>query len=164
MFLENANANINLETQIPYGYISSNELDPDLVTELLYSHGLDLVYLELLVDMATAEGMPSCVLEEPEKQKELAQDWLTENEVEAFFELEESYEPEQLEVEGVYEGVRYRSSWLGGALNFFIFESPVTTYKATVCSPCVPNAGNLDKLDGEYHCYDVPASWRRDDE
>lgn len=58
--------------------------------------------------------------------------------------------------------VHYRTSWLGGALHVWIFLSPFTTDKARRASPCVPNAGILDKLDGSVTAYDVPADWRSD--
>ena len=38
-------------------------------------------------------------------------------------------------IEGECEGVKYRTSWLGGALHFFIFESPVIAK----CRPCSPS-------------------------
>lgn len=58
------------------------------------------------------------------------------------------------------EGVRYCTSYLGGALHFFILQSPVTTDRARRASPCVPNAGIIDTLDGNVSSYDVPDSWR----
>ena len=70
------------------------------------------------------------------------------------------YEQDEPLIEGNVCGVHYRSSWLGGALHFFIMESPHITDCARFCSPCVPNAGDLDNMDGTYTCYDVPANWR----
>lgn len=62
--------------------------------------------------------------------------------------------------EGVYDDVRYRTSYLGGALNFFILESPVVTDHAGLASPCVPNAGILSyTMDGGVQAYSVPESW-----
>ena len=63
-------------------------------------------------------------------------------------------------VEGRKDNVHYLSSWLGGALNFFIIESPVITESARRASPCVPGAAILDTLDGSERGYDVPAEWR----
>jgi hypothetical protein len=68
---------------------------------------------------------------------------------------------EELEVQGCFENVRYVTSWLGGALNFFILESPHITHKAGKASPCVPNAAILDTLAGSITGYDVPNNWRR---
>ena len=63
-------------------------------------------------------------------------------------------------IEFEYEGVKGRTSWLGGALNLWIFESPYTNTFA-LCSPCVPNVCNLDQPDPD-GCvgYDVPPHWR----
>ncbi len=56
------------------------------------------------------------------------------------------------------------NSYFSGALNFVILKSPNITNNATKGSPCVPNMGVLDSLDGDYQCYDVPADWRDGDE
>ena len=64
------------------------------------------------------------------------------------------------DVSGTYEEVSYATSYLGGVLNFWIFESPHITQAATSCGICVPGAGNLDNLTGSVTCYDVPADWR----
>lgn len=64
------------------------------------------------------------------------------------------------EIYGLLDGVAYETAWFGGALSFFIVKSPHITYSAPLCSPCAPNAGNLDKLNGSYTCYNVPRKWR----
>lgn len=54
---------------------------------------------------------------------------------------------------GESEGVKMRLSSLGGAPLLWILDSP---YRATVrlCSPCVPNAGDLDSPDPDgCECY-----------
>lgn len=66
--------------------------------------------------------------------------------------------------EPVYEfdidGVKGRTTWLGGAQLVWVFESP-TLALVNLCSPCVPNCGNLDSLNPDgVECYDVPADWR----
>lgn len=63
--------------------------------------------------------------------------------------------------------VWFGSSWLGGALNFFILESSYQVFSA-FCSPCVPGAGNLKVTDGptpapaSVRCYGVPRDWWAD--
>jgi len=136
-------ANRNPETGIAYGYISAAALDGEVVAELMDGKGTteftNLSYQSWL--SATSGG--------------------SEDE---FYENFDTYMPDEEEVEGITkEGVHYKSSWLGGALNFWIFESPVTTDKARGASPCVPGAGILDTLDGSGTAYDVPADWRRQD-
>ena len=58
-----------------------------------------------------------------------------------------------------YEGVKGQTTWLGGALLLWIFDSPYTgTFQ--LCSPCVPNACSLDQPeDGGYAGYTVPTHW-----
>jgi len=60
---------------------------------------------------------------------------------------------------GVYQGVKYQSSWLGGALNFWIFESPYIVNGGRA-SPCVPGACILNKENtGPVEGYGIPADW-----
>jgi len=58
------------------------------------------------------------------------------------------------------DGVRGQTTWLGGALLVFIFHSPFTG-QFDRCSPCVPNACDLDHFNPDgYVGYDVPPTWR----
>ena len=63
--------------------------------------------------------------------------------------------------EGEHEGVMYRTTWLGGAPMLCVFKSPYVT-KCSVCSPCVPGAGDLDS-PGDYEAYGVPVTWLTED-
>jgi hypothetical protein len=149
-------ANINSTTGIAYGYISARALDSDLVDELM-NNGTDTYAEEAFNEWrATKADM----LLDTDESIESLEDAMMEadNLSYEFWDKYEAYEPS---IEGVHDGVKYCSSWLGGALNFFISESPVTTTKARLASPCVPNAGILDTLDGNVVSYDVPADWRR---
>jgi hypothetical protein len=77
-------------------------------------------------------------------------------------------------IEGECDGVKYRISWLGGAPLLWVLEGPLG-FANRLCSPCVPNAAELDSgfeptdltldeihrdHDG-YLCYVVPADWLR---
>lgn len=136
-------ANIHPETGIAYGYISANALDSDVVDSLMYG------------DQAINESRDSAF---KEAFPDYEEDGADESDIQRFWDSYEDYEPE---IRGVYEGVFYRTSWLGGALNFFILESPHVTDKARLASPCVPNAAILDTLDGSVTGYNVPDDWRR---
>lgn len=140
--------NINPKTGIAYGYIAAQALGSELVHELMDGTGA-----ERFVNHSHAYF-------EAQYRREHELDDADELPDDAY----DVYEPYEDEVEGVIDGVHYASSWLGGALNFFILESPVTTDKARMASPCVPNAGILDTLDGSVTSYDVPADWRYDPE
>jgi len=135
-------ANINSTTGIAYGYISAQALDQEVVQILMYGrYAINHSEKTFEAEYRAEHGLS--------EDDELPHD--------AF----DSYEGGEEEVSGKYEGVSYMSSYLGGALHFFIFNSPHTTAKARMASPCVPNAGILDTLDGNVTSYDVPPDWRQ---
>lgn len=149
MSYTNTIPNVNPETNIAYGYIASSELDSDLVTELLFgSQATDESYYQAIADEfgLTVEQV-------------MANDFDDETDAK-IADFVETLQIDEPIVSGEYEGVEYSSSWLGGALNFFIFESPVITEKAEKASPCVQNAGILSRdMDGEVKSYSVPDDW-----
>lgn len=175
-------ANINPDTGIAYGYISANQMDPDTVQWLLYDAGTDLSYEEALADLRFEAEKEADEIEE-ECRIALEEiggfypdefDSFLERGIEAAYErlgyagredyvdtrVESESEAIQIDepiIEGECEGVKYRTSWLGGALHFFIFESPVIS-KCRPCSFCVPNAGDLGS-EGDYEAYGVPEDW-----
>lgn len=147
--------NVNPTTGVRYGYISANSLDSEILEELIYgSQAVDVHWEDAVRELTDNftygnldDGEDQCDDFDDEldrRKEELANNW---------------YDDEPIH-EGEYEGVRYRTSWLGGALNVWIFDSPITGHYAE-CSPCVPGAGNLNcpDLDGVV-CYDVPKEWR----
>ena len=73
--------------------------------------------------------------------------------------MDENFEDDEPQAEFEHEGIKVVFCWLGGAPLVIVVESPYIAI-AGLCSPCVPNAGNLDDKDpdGE-ECYDVPADW-----
>ena len=149
--------NRNPETGIAYGYISANALDGGVVDTLMFSsNATNHTYNEFVLELAhNSEFDPHS------DNVEEAMEHLIDCEMEEDLEF---YEGNEEIVSGTYEGVTYQSSWMGGALNFFIFHSPNITNKGRKASPCVPNACILDTLDGEVEGYDVPADWRHVDE
>lgn len=158
--------NVNLETGIAYGYISANSLHPDIVQDL-QDNGTDVYYEEAWADFI--RGKRSEYNENLDATRQRVEDdglKFDEDSVDAFDEedyrdeFNNSYEQDEPVHEGEKDGVKYRTSWLGGALNVWVFESPFTC-KTVPCSPCVPGAGDLDNVGkGDYECYDVPPNWR----
>ena len=136
-------ANTNLATGIAFGYVASNELDSEVVHELLYGHNaIDHNYQAWLAEKAVRDAAIEAEGGEPDENEEYEDNG------------------QDASVSGIYEGVTYQSSTLGGALNFFITESPVTTDLANHASPCVPNCGILSKdMDGSTTSYSVPSDW-----
>jgi hypothetical protein len=149
--------NIDPDTGTAYGYISANALDPDIVNEL-QMNGDDVYYEEALKEFLQHERDKWAEEregdDEPIEDEEFDEDAATQR-------FADGYYCDEPVHEGTKDGVKYRTSWLGGALNVWIFESPYITETAVACSPCVPGAGNLDQVgEGSYRCYDVPPEWR----
>ena len=132
-------ANTNPETGIRYGVVAMNSLE-SWVWEEFYASGTDESY---------AAAMEEWKAENPEASKD-----------------EEYAYGECLEIEEAnwsleIDGMRLEIGWLGGAPLLWVLESPHRA-AASLCSPCVPNAGNLDckvPLGQGFACYDVPAEW-----
>ncbi len=171
--------NCNEETGIPFGIISSTELHQEVVEELLYEQGFDYSYANAVIelvkehdfseeDKAYFRDSKGIDLENINWANSTGEDNLLADYIIDVLDFDgdrlnkkrESIDIEEPYVVGEYEGVKYETSWLGGALNFVIISSPNITGKAHQGSPCVPNMGVLDTLDGDYQCYDVPAEWR----
>lgn len=172
-------ANINPVTGIAYGYISANALDPEVVNDL-QMNGTDVYFEEAKAEAQRETAQDDNVRREAAEHmgypitgldaiayedilRYVEDNWAGSRWEQTF---SDNYQPD----EPVHEGevdvpghgkVKYRTSWLGGALNVWVFESPFVTEKANLCSPCVPGAGNLDVLDGGFTCYNVPNDWRR---
>lgn len=149
--------NVNLSTGVPYGYISANALDPDLVDDLMYNpgatnHTYDEAY-RYAYDCMKAEWCATNPGQNPDDFDDTIHDMVER-------EYGDTLNCDEPIVEGRKDNVHYLSSWLGGALNFFIIESPVITERARRASPCVPGAAILDTLDGSERGYDVPEDWR----
>jgi hypothetical protein len=181
--------NIHPETGIRYGVISANSLDPDVVQELFYGAGAnDLSYEAALkelraeaereADQIEDEFLENIQIEAAERggftdaeyerfsEHRLEEMWLMkgydshEDYVEAVVERRaEALVIEEPEIEGEYEGVKYRISWLGGAILVWITESPHTGL-FDLCSPCVPGACDCDSPNPDgYLGYTVPETW-----
>lgn len=166
--------NINPDTGIAYGYISANALHGDIVDEL-QMNGEDPHYAGAMKEAQREFARNKDVQAEMAAEEELTLSdhdedyafentlaWLVENWEGSKYEqrFNDDYQPDEPIHEGTKDGVKYRTSWLGGALNVWVFESPYTGH-FDACSPCVPGAANLDcpNPDG-IEGYDVPPDWR----
>lgn len=144
-------------TGIAFGYIGAHVLDPDVVDQLLYGvQAKNLTYeaaKKAYVAQAEREHRTMVEGDTPEDYEFPDFDQIAIEE-----KFAETYEGSEESIAGCYESVHYESSWMGGALHFFIYESPHVNGHAE-CSPCVPGAGDLHN-DGEMPTYDVPNAWR----
>jgi hypothetical protein len=130
--------NTNPETGIRYGVVALNTL-ADWVFEEFFHHGNNDSY-DAALEYFKAENPDA-----------------TDEEIDRFGEEYESDEDcYSLETK---DGLKLGLSYLGGAPMVWVFQSPHTT-TALLCSPCVPNAGDLDNRtpDG-FACYTLPADW-----
>ena len=146
--------NTNTETGVAYGVISLRSIDPELANELWYDHGTDMDYESGLVDHIS-DAIAAWVNEGNDFD-----DFDEDGARQAFAESYESYEPT---ITGAFEGVKYTIMHLGGAPLLYITHSPHVVDDAPQCSPCVPNAGDLDSYHrgdrGSTRCYTTPADW-----
>lgn len=188
--------NTNPTTGIRYGVISFNSLQPWCNDDLFNGPtARDLSYEDALLQLKAEAGVEyDKVMERCDKLHgdKMAADVLDllaqaffeaeglEYDHDAFVEryIEEARENIQIDepiIEGEYDGVKYRISWLGGAPLLWVLEGPIG-YVNRLCSPCVPNAADLDSgfitgcgegssedhaktLEQGFRSYVVPVSW-----
>lgn len=143
--------NTNTDTGIRYGIIAAQNLHPGVIDEIQ----------NLGVDTGLAE-----VREEVRNGLHRVLDDYCSTELieyllgEAMEEVIESWQPDEPVHEFVIGGVKGHTTWLGGALHVWVFESP-RMGEFALCSPCVPNCCDLDSPQpGGCVGYDVPPAWR----
>lgn len=151
--------NVNPETGIRYGIISTNSLDPEVVCDLQFGRSSkDLHWEEALSDLR----------KEIEREVESGELALEDSDDEYTLREERLgdayYDDEPVHSFDV-DGVKGQTTWLGGGLLVFVFYSPFTgTFD--LCSPCVPGACDLDSPVNPLRetighiGYDVPPTWR----
>ena len=130
--------NINPETGIRYGVASLSKL-ADWVWDEFFYDGRSLTRDAIEQDYRDENGLSG--------DADLPDDFWDCIEVE-----EEEFELEK-------DGMKLGLSYLGGAALVWVFESPHTT-ECRECSPCVPNAGDLDSPDEHgFTAYTLPKDW-----
>ena len=131
--------NMNPETGIHYGTIYLDNLEDWVFDEFFY-HGTNLTE-QAAFDDAVAIGDV-----DPDDDESVQSFW-------------DCTEFDECEYELETDGMKLGLSYLGGAAMVWIFESPHTT-RASLCSPCVPNAGALDSQhENGVDCYTLPQDW-----
>lgn len=138
-------ANVNPETGIRYGVASLNNL-ADWVFDEFFYHGTNVSYEKALEEFKKDVLKRAMSVSDEEIQR-FSDEYQGE---------EECYTLER-------DGLKLGLSYLGGAPLVWVYESPFTTY-ARECSPCVPNAGDLDNQDESgVQCYTLPPEWFNND-
>ena len=126
-------SNVNPDTGIRYGIVSLNSL-ADWVFDEFLTGGTNLSYEAALAEWEL-EG--------------------NDRDVDEF-----DYEGDEDTFELLTpDGLKLGLSTLGGAYNVWVYESPYVVNHG-LCSPCVPNCGNID-TPGDFECYTLPADWFR---
>lgn len=141
--------NTNPTTGIRYGIISSHSLHPEVIDEI-QQRGTDVHFESSRKDMDAAlrgaieDYLPS---------------WAVDDVAQKAWDLYEGFDDDEPVHEFELDGVKGRTTWLGGALLVWIFESPHVV-KAKLCSPSVPNCTDQDHPDndGEWG-YAPPPDW-----
>lgn len=180
--------NTNTETGIRFGIISANSVSAD-VLDNIWNYGINRSEETLKEDLrmeieaeanreadaleeealiAIAETDPGLVGNEAWEERSIEDAYLRAGydgrEDFLAYKLDRAIDDspaiEEPTIEFEIEGVKGVTTWLGGGLLLCIFKSPWVT-RAKICSPCVPNCGDLDSIavDG-FECYDVPPNWR----
>jgi hypothetical protein len=146
--------NTNTETGVAYGVISLSSIDPELANELWYDHGTDMDYESALADHMSAAHVA---------WHDGGGDFDDFDEEAATQHFNDHYLNDEPTIVGSFEGVEYTIMHLGGAPLLYIAFSLHVVDDAPQCSPCVPNAGDLDSYyrgaRGSTQCYTVPADW-----
>lgn len=151
--------NTHPETGVAFGVIAADRLNDDIVEQLLYGrHAVNISY-----ETAKSAYINGARFDFECEQKEDQHDADEEFDEDAALErFTDGYQNDEPIIEGTKDGVKYRSSWIGGAMHFYIVESPVTGWYQP-CSPCCPGAGDLHTIEGlnsSSETYDVPNNWR----
>ena len=146
------------EHGIRYTMYRLDQLDSDMVETLLYQYGKDLSY-----DDAVA-GERARQQAEYDDALETLGKYVGTDHVPAFEPCLDSFEPciDEPIIEGTYQDVHYRTTWLGGAQMLWVFKSPIIGH-FELCSPCVPGAcdGGAPTPRADGFCgYAVPPTWR----
>lgn len=180
--------NINPDTGVRYGVIALRSLDPDLAHDLwvggvdnVYAgayteakaealHRLDLMYEDAEIAAAEVDGNMSAGDREDfiGRRVQAHLNSLGAVDEEDFIEMaldefSDCFQTDMVNITGTYEGVDYMITELGGAELLWVLKGPIGGVRS-LCSPCVPNAGDLDSgfevgVTLGHECYVVPKSW-----
>ena len=134
--------NMNPKTKIRYGVISGNSINGDVLNEI-YMKASETFTGMVCADFIERYG-------DHDEWDEQTQE-----------EFDAEIEPDCINANFEYEGVKGQYSNSNGNI-IMIFDSPVTE-NCLLCSPCYPNAGDLESPDEDGHeTYTIPNDWRNE--
>lgn len=156
-------ANINPETGIPYGTIYLSRLADWVFNEFFYN-GENLTYKAAWEEFLSEKESDFLNLQEEGSEEaegcDTFADWKDENINDWEEEFNNLYMAEEEEYFLETDGMELLLTYLGGAGLVYVLKSPHTT-QCGQCSPCVPNAGNLES-EGSTLAYALPRDWFAD--
>jgi hypothetical protein len=140
-------ANINPKTGIAYGVVSLNSLQ-DWVFEHFVNHGENVSQKARHDEFRKEWAQNNPDLDETSPEFCDAEQEFCDN---------DQSEDDTYSLE-THDGMVLGLSTLGGAYLVWVFQSPHVNENCAYCSPCCPNAGDLDNT-GNYQAYTLPADW-----
>jgi hypothetical protein len=144
--------NVNKETGIRYGVIQGTHAD--LLMDEIVSNGTDESFEAYKADLV--KQMSSLLEEHGQRNPDRTAAEIVDNYEWDDYECDEpnySYKDS--------EGNEFLLSYLGGAPMIWVTKSNLVVTVKSLCSPCVPNAGDLDSgqcAEG-FECYGIPLSY-----
>lgn len=165
--------NVNPVTGIAYGYINANNVNGEVLHDI-FCNGIDARRLECDIDFANRLGFSTPEQNEGEnyfnyldRVQDTLIDFLNDlqDKNQDVTETIESHDREYEEYTGdLHVAILDDTTVLYNTdSNTICVMDSKHTGKYFACSPCCPNAGDLDSAGGEVETYDVPASWREMD-
>lgn len=155
--------NYDETTGYHFGCISFNSVNPEAL-QGVYDKGKNLTYEAFVQDVKT--NLRSAVRDNFSDSKWCSRNTSDlDNAVEAMYDaieddLNDSYQAEDEQY--LYEADGYKISNSPLLCCLFVELSPYYTY-ARACSPCTPNAGDLDHADGSLKTYCLGPEWFEDE-
>lgn len=163
--------NVHPVTGIHYGVINANNIHHEVLDAISFGHAIDISYLESRVEFAKQCGFVMPEKEENESPYAFAkrvQDLLDSSTLES----DESDSDDSDEDQDYQESEDFTGNiWYGdyeGIQTIYdtdtnivtVLHSPVIVM-ANQCSPCYPNAGDLDTLNEDgIETYGIPEWWK----
>ena len=154
-------ANIHPETGVHFGAISGHSLDPDVLNDIqdkVFDLEYQVAYKDYLKNL-----LQDVIGDYDDLTIQQLIDKCEANDIDPDLDdFAVNFDCEEPSGTANHEGLIVTFTWLGGVPLIIVNESPFVTF-ANPCSPCVPNAGDLDNLDPDgVECYTVPENWKAD--
>lgn len=163
-------ANIHPVTGIAYGVINANNLDGEVLHEISFVSGMDALNVDRLVDFAKDYGFevpPASETESTYQYYKRLESAVCQFMVEKCEESEETAAEYDEVLESDFTGHLWYCEKNGISTLYNTDDNTVIVMQSTEtamvnkCSPCYPNAGDLDTPNADgIQAYTVPMDWK----